>query len=156
MSGTPERVGSRAMLAAGRRSAESVTRGEKGGDLWRPAETAAALLGVASSSATAPAVPMCTSPAPSLIPHNIMVRAFMRAAQQAAEQGVGPQHPLETHDHFLARHHAERAPRVSSGAKLTNDTSSSNASDAPSAPCGSPKPDLPSTHQHRTHGDVTG
>ncbi|KAJ1481270.1 hypothetical protein T484DRAFT_1899695 [Baffinella frigidus] len=47
MSGTPEQVGSRAMLAAGRRSAESVTRGEKGGDLWRPAETAAAVLGVA-------------------------------------------------------------------------------------------------------------
>jgi hypothetical protein len=26
----------------------------------------------------------------------------------------------ETHDHFLARHHAERAPRVSSLAKLTS------------------------------------
>ncbi|KAJ1471660.1 hypothetical protein T484DRAFT_1915985 [Baffinella frigidus] len=109
-----------------------------------------------------------------------MVRAFMRAAQQAAEQGVGPQHHLETHDFFLARRHAERAPR-DTRAKLTSsldfpadsdsdhqvgaecdthtsadDTSHACDSDAPSAPCASPKPDLPSTHQHRTHGDVTG
>ncbi|KAJ1471659.1 hypothetical protein T484DRAFT_1977177 [Baffinella frigidus] len=44
----------------------------------------------------------------------------MRAAQQAAEQGIRPQHPLETHDYFLARRHAERAPRVSSLTKLTS------------------------------------
>ncbi|KAJ1469922.1 hypothetical protein T484DRAFT_1849868 [Baffinella frigidus] len=49
----PQQVGSRAMLAAGRRSAESVTRGEKGGDLWRPAETAAAALGDAHEERTA-------------------------------------------------------------------------------------------------------
>jgi hypothetical protein len=47
MSGTPEQVGSRAMLAAGNRSAGSVAHGERGEDLWRPAEAAAAALGAA-------------------------------------------------------------------------------------------------------------
>ena len=35
MSGTPEQVGSRAILAAGNRSAGSVACGERGEDLWR-------------------------------------------------------------------------------------------------------------------------
>jgi len=68
-----------------------------------------------SPSVSAPATAMYAPPILPTIPHSttLLSTDFMQAIQQVlAEQRFRQQHPLETHDYFLARRHAERTFRV--------------------------------------------